>query len=476
MRWAAGELPEGWLPAARPVPSGSSLLLIRTQNRKRSCAAPPRGCGRLYGGDYVHNGTLVQVGQPRYGGTFAAGAGELPFVLPGERLAGGELLQASPERVLPGCVHFGVCGGCQYQHAAYPAQLRLKREVLEALLADAGIHGVPSIASHAAEQWGYRNRIRLRVRSVDGALRVGYNRRGSNDFLPITMCPIATPLLWRAATVLLQNAAEDALARRWMSSVSEVELFCLSDETRLQASFFLRDSDPAHGDPTAFARFCEGVKERMPELATAGAELDPELSRRARRAWAGATWGAAGLVYPAAGRDYWVSRGAFFQVNRFLVDRLVDLVCDGQQGALAWDLFAGVGLFTRPLADRFGRVVAVEGGETAAAALAVAGRQGKLFDAVRAPTLEFLRARERQRERPELVVLDPPRAGLGAEASGLLARIAPARLVYVSCDPTTLARDLVVLVRGGYRLETVELIDLFPQTYHMETVVRLARG
>ena len=413
----------------------------------------------------------IKVGAPVYGGTFAVGERQMPFVLTGESIAGDAVVEPTPSRVAPGCVHFGVCGGCQYQHADYATQTLLKTQILQGLLTAAGLLDVPEIKVSAGEPWGYRNRIRLRVQGN----QVGYSLRGSNDFLPITMCPIAAPLLWRAAEVLMELAATDPLSRRWMDSTSEVEFFTLADESRLQAQFFLRDSEPAHGNPLAFAKFCEGLRARLPELAGAGAELDPELSRRQRRAWDGATWGAAGLNYDVAGRGYWVARGAFFQVNRFLVGRLVELVCAGDGGEVAWDLFAGVGLFTRALTEKFGRVVAVEGAELAAAALAIAGKGGKLFDAVRAPTLEFLRAREPQRERPELVVLDPPRAGLGVEGAAILARIAPARIVYVSCDPTTLARDLAVLVRGGYRVESVDLVDLFPQTYHLETVVRLSR-
>ena len=433
----------------------------------------PGGVG--FGRGLLANEQAIAVGEPLYGGRFAAGDRELPFVLPGELIAGQEVIEAASARVVPGCVHFGVCGGCQYQHANYPAQLLIKQTVLTGLLEAAGLGSLPAIRTHADEPWQYRNRIRLRVQPVDGMLHVGYTLRGSNEFLPIQMCPIAAPVLWRAAEALLLAAREDALSHRWLASTSEVELLCLPDETRLQAQFFLHDTDPAHGGAGGFARFCDALRVRLPELAGAGAELDPELSRRARRAWAGAAWGAAGLNYPVAGREYWVARGAFFQVNRFLVDRLVELVCAGQQGTLAWDLFAGVGLFTRALLERFGRVVAVEGGELAAAALATAGRGGKLFDAVRAPALDFLRARELQRERPELVVLDPPRAGLGVEGASVLARIAPARIVYVSCDPTTLARDLAVLVRGGYTVEAIDLVDLFPQTYHLETIVRLAR-
>ncbi len=240
-------------------------------------------------------------------------------------------------------------------------------------------------------------------------------------------------------------------------------------------TFYLRE---ASRDGGSFAGFCERVKAEVPELAGAGAELDPELNRRVRRRWDGVAWGSPGLNYEVAGRTYWVSRGAFFQVNRWLVDRLVELVCAEASGTLAWDLFAGVGLFTRALAERFERVVAVEVGAEAAADLTIAAKGDKgrpAFEAVQASTLDFLKLHELQRERPEWIVLDPPRAGLGTEAAAVLARIGAARLVYVSCDPVTLARDLAVLTRDAYRIESVDLVDLFPQTFHLETVVKLAR-
>ncbi len=434
----------------------------------------------------------VEVGRPRYGGLFdLPDGGSLRYVLPGEvvEMDGAashpvRVVRESKDHVIPGCVHFGTCGGCHYQQAAYPAQLGLKREILYGILQAAGLRFPPEIATHQGEPWGYRNRIRLRVEadpeSTETSLRVGYSRPGSNEFLPIRMCPIAAPLLWRAAETLLRMGAADSLPRRWLRATSEVEIFCLPDESRLQLSFLLRDLDPTQRDPASFAAFCERVRAELPELVGAGAELDPDLGRRVRRAWKGATWGAAGLPYPAAGRRYWVGRGAFFQVNRFLVDRLVALVvAEGVAGGLAWDLFAGVGLCSRALVERFDRVIAVEGGEAAAADLTSAGRGGKgqpRFEAVRSSALEFLRARELQRERPDLIVLDPPRAGLGGEVSAILAQLAVPRMVYVSCDPVTLARDLAVLTRGAYRIDSVDLIDLFPQTYHMETIVHLSRA
>jgi 23S rRNA (uracil1939-C5)-methyltransferase len=199
--------------------------------------------------------------------------------------------------------------------------------------------------------------------------------------------------------------------------------------------------------------------------------LRAEGSRRAERPQPIAAWGAEGLQYSAAGEKYWVSRGGFFQVNRFLVDELVRMVTASRQGTLAWDLYAGVGLFSRALKTSFDEVVAVE----AAADDLVKTFKGGGRRAVAATTVEFLRGAVVQRERPELVVMDPPRAGVGAEVCALLGRVQAKEIVYVSCDPVTLARDLKALVDFGYRINELHMVDMFPQTFHQETVVVLDR-
>ena len=196
--------------------------------------------------------------------------------------------------------------------------------------------------------------------------------------------------------------------------------------------------------------------------------------------------GADSLVYRAADFDYRVDRGAFFQVNRWLVDVLVERVTAHARGALAWDLFSGVGLFARRLGRSFTRVIAVESAPQSMAALAH-NLRGTSATAVKAATLEFLR-RERGGGRPDsivpdLIVVDPPRTGLGAETTALLGEIRAPEIVYVSCDPATLARDLRALVDSrhgardgaGYVIDQITLFDLFPQTFHLETVVRLRR-
>jgi 23S rRNA (uracil1939-C5)-methyltransferase len=248
-----------------------------------------------------------------------------------------------------------------------------------------------------------------------------------------------------------------------------VEFFSTGDEKKLQATVFVRKERVG-----GFDDFCERLRAAVPELVGAGVSLVAKegSSRSSQRARPVQAWGAEGLSYRAAEEAYWVSRGGFFQVNRFLVDELVRVVAAGRTGALAWDLYAGVGLFSRALARSFAQVVAVEAeGEDLVGSFKGKGRRG-----VSASTAEFLRGAVVQRERPELVVMDPPRAGMGAEVCDLLARVGAAEMVYVSCDPVTLARDLKRLAGAGYRVAELHMVDLFPQTFHLETVAVLRRA
>jgi 23S rRNA (uracil1939-C5)-methyltransferase len=374
------------------------------------------------------------------------------------------VIQPSKDRVEPRCAHFGSCGGCHYQHGSYDAQLRLKREILQETLERAPLAPLPTIEVHAANPWEYRNRIRLRVAEVDGTMRVGYLRRGSAAFLPVTMCPIAAPILWRAAEALLEQS--DSL-QHWISALEEVEFFTSPDQRTVQMTIFVRR------EPKGFSAFCDVLQQRLPELA--GAEVavmeGAARGRKSLRTRAGSSWGKDGLSYIVGGEGYWVSRGGFFQVNRHMIDPLLKLVTNGRTGHLAWDLYAGVGLFSRVLAKSFNEVVAVE----AAAVDLTRSFRGKGRRSVATTTVEFLRQAVLQRERPDLVVMDPPRTGVGAEVCALLARVQPAEIVYVSCDPVTLGRDLRVMIDSGYRLHELHMVDMFPQTFHQETVVVMRR-
>lgn len=376
--------------------------------------------------------------------------------------------------VTPRCPHFGNCGGCQYQDLSTETQLSLKRESLAELLRSAGVNVPAEIQTHAPEPYGYRNRIRLRVETVNGELHLGYNEPGTTTFLPITTCPIAAPALWNTAQSLLAAANEDRDAAFWLAAASEVEFFCNHDATQLQLTLLCA---PRTKSPQgSFIRALKTFRNHAPEgitLVGAGAiASDPRTGPTGRTL---AEDGAAGLNYRVGDETYWITRGGFFQINRFLLEALVDLVCDDRKGALAWDLFSGVGLFSRVLARSFTQVTAVESHPGAIADLRNTFRKlGPAYTAVEATVLDYLRKANLQRERPELVVLDPPRAGAGVEACELLLRIAPSNIVYVSCDPTTLARDLAVL-QNSYTIDALHLMDLFPQTSHLETVAILSR-
>jgi 23S rRNA (uracil1939-C5)-methyltransferase len=417
---------------------------------------------------------LVQIEKPIYGGASLARvegkAVFVPLALPGEQARMRiveekrgyataeleEIVASAAERVVPKCKHFGVCGGCQYQHAEYTAQVEMKLAILRETLERGGVRAPDEIAVLTGEPWAYRNRIRL---AFDADGRAGYRGRRSHAVVAIEECPIAAPLLVQAAF----SAAE--LFRRFAapSRPSELSLFCDAAEESMLSSVF---TDGVAQVP--LRDYFDALLSQIPSLR--GAEL-VEVHRGQSRTVAQA--GAESIAYRAAGFDYRVDHGSFFQVNRWLVDELVAAVTGGLRGGLAWDLFAGVGLFARKLAESFGRVIAVESAPAAIAALKE-NLTGTHAMAVKATTLEFLRG-EARGDRPDVIVIDPPRAGVGAEATDLLGRIGAPELVYVSCDPATLARDLRVLVGTGYVIERITLADLFPQTFHLETVVRLRR-
>ena len=425
---------------------------------------------------------FVEIEKPIYGGAFLARvegkALFVPLTLPGEQAQvritqskpgyataeAEEILRAAPERVTPACPHFGACGGCHYQHTDYATQLAFKQAILRETLERGGVAVPAKIAVLAGEPWHYRNRIRL---AFDAAGDLGYRGRHSHDVISIRECPIAAPLLVEAAQAFAQVARAFAPALR----PTEVALFCNPAETAMLATVFT-----ASPPKTRFDDFAKALQERIPALI--GAELavegraDEKGTNEEQRTLA--CWGAPSLAYPAAGFDYRVDHGAFFQVNRWLVDALVEKVTASHSGKLAWDLFAGIGLFARQLTANFARVVAVESAPSATAALEhnLGGTTGL---AVKAETLAFLRC-NRMGEKPDFIVVDPPRTGLGAETCALLAEIAASAVTYVSCDPATLARDLRALTGSGYQIQSITLADLFPQTFHLETVVQLRRA
>jgi 23S rRNA (uracil1939-C5)-methyltransferase len=445
--------------------------------KKRAGQNAPRGAGAAR---QIPQQTaelpLVQIEKPVYGGAFLGRvegkAVFVPLTLPGEQVRlrvveekrgyataeAEEIVVAAAERIAHRCRHFGACGGCQYQHADYATQLAFKQTILRETLGRGGVSAPENIAVLAGEPWGYRNRVRV---AFDAEGYAGYRGRRSHALTRIGECPIAAPLLVRAALAAGEIVRELPARLR----PAEISLFCDAAETALLASV-----ETVGSGTRWFEELARRFAERVPE--TKGFELVVD-GGRGKTPRSVAQWGGTSLLYRAGGFDYRVDQGAFFQVNRWLVDPLVDCVTVEHRGGTAWDLFAGVGLFARRLAAGFENVIAVEAAVAATAALAqnLAGTGAK---AVKALTVDFLRCASDEK-RPDLIVVDPSRSGLGAETTALLGQIAAPALVYLSCDPATLARDLRALIAAGYGIEDITLADLFPQTFHLETVVRLRR-
>jgi 23S rRNA (uracil1939-C5)-methyltransferase len=354
------------------------------------------------------------------------------------------ILEPSPERIAPGCEYVPRCGGCQYQHAGSAYQLQMKLDVLKETLARAHVQEPEEIGTLAAAPWGYRNRIRLYARGKV----IGYRRRGSHDLLPVTHCPIAAPLLEQAIA---------AIARVQHPS-GEMEFFTNGEQ--LLVSLWPEENQRTE----VLEKFAGQLHAEIPALTGAGL-----FSRTGTLMH----WGERSLTYTVTQQSYQVSLGSFFQVNRFLLSGLLELVAGNRTGQLAWDLYAGVGLFARAL--HFANVTAVEAEGFSADDLKK-NLDGTPHRVIRSSTLDFLRNQTATHQKPELIVVDPPRAGLDKEVCAHLARIAAPKIIYVSCDPATLARDLQALLHSGYSVQAMTLVDLFPQTFHLETVTILVRG
>ena len=407
----------------------------------------------------------------------------VPATLPGELVeariaadrrsfATGELdsiLDPSPERVVPGCEYVPQCGGCQYQHANPGYQLQMKLDILKETLQRAHLPVPSAVGSLAGPPWGYRNRIRLHVTKAPG-IGLGYRRRASHKLLPVTHCPIAAPLLEQAIAAVAHIAGETALE----SLCDEVEFFTNSEQDALLISLWSGRQQPRRTRERALEEFSEKLRAQLPALTGVGLFSPGEPAGQVMH------WGQRFLTYTVSGHRYQVSLGGFFQVNRFLLPGLLELVLgDGsggkRSGRVAWDLYSGAGLFARVL--DFENVTAVESAGFSADDLKH-NLAGKSHRVVRSSTLDFLRNQTRSPlpATPELILADPPRAGLGKEVCTHLASIAAPVIISISCDPATLARDLQTLLQSGYFLQTIHLVDLFPQTFHMETVAVLKRN
>ncbi|MDR3763393.1 MAG: 23S rRNA (uracil(1939)-C(5))-methyltransferase RlmD [Acidobacteriota bacterium] len=434
----------------------------------------------IYGGDGLAR--IPAQGDERRGKTVF-----IPYVLPGEtvearvveerkgfiRAEATEILTPSPARIAPLCPHFTHCGGCSYQHLDYAGQVEQKALILRETLQRGAKVELPEVVTHTAEPWGFRNRSRMKF-AFEPEFALGYYRHGSHELEAVRECPISSPLINRAVSLLwgmAKELSEQPLLR-------EVQFFANHDDSALLLELFVHYT----AKPPEFAPLAKLLREKMPEIAGVAifagvapeGDLDDgsfEAAKQLLRAGAPYVEGSRHMVYQVGEHEYRVSAGSFFQTNRFLVAELVELVTAGREGKSVMDLFSGVGLFTLPLARHFARVTSVEIAPYSYGDLE-ANATGGNMQKVRGTTEDFLRT---ARGRWDLAVVDPPRTGLGERAARFLGALQLPRITYVSCDPATLARDLGILLAAGYTVEAAHMVDLFPQTCHMESILQLVR-
>jgi len=437
----------------------------------------------------MHDELILQIEKLVYGGEGLAHAEGntvfVPFVLPGEQVRAAtrakkkklvwaqllEVTSTAPERIKPPCPHFQTCGGCHYQHISAAEQLRLKKEILrETLSRLGGITWKGPIQEHSAEPYGYRNRAQWAV--LDSRPRaIGYFLPESSVIVPIDECPVLSPTLAKTFAQLQEMARSGTLPER----ILEIEAFVDSTDTKIALN-------------VAFSRFPAPPKDLAATLQQALPSLESLLLLDESKNKFELT-GPGYLFHEVGGFRFRVSHLSFFQVNRFLIEDLLNAMTSGAKGDVALDLYAGVGFFTLPLARAFKKVVSVDANLAATRDLyANAEAAGVSITSHNEHAEEFLRKTD---ERPDFVTLDPPRTGLGAETTARLAALGAPEIAYLSCDPSTLARDLAALTGSSqkgaassastqgavrYEISEVHIFDLFPQTFHIETLVRLRRS
>ena len=410
-------------------------LILRPSSPAHGGAAVAREDGKVWLVNYALPGEVVEA-EPRgrQGGVDVA--------------LTTRVIEASPNRVAPPCPYFGACGGCQLQHATYAHQLELKRQVVEEAWARAGLRLPPDTAVLGMDDpWRYR--IRGEFEAVAGAegWRFGFHRLRSHSVLPIESCVIHDARIERALPAFAQAANELHL-----TGLQNLLLTVEPTGTGLLWRMRFRGREPSWP---------------RDELARRVAELIPDST----------------LLDDAMTLEFWnmtfrVRSDTFVQTNyrqMLVLYRAALEMLQPKSEERILDLYAGIGTIAVAVARQSASVTAIEENPHAV-------QLGRLNARINSARVEYLPGkvetvlREIRLGRHQAAILDPPRAGCEPAALAELIRLGPERLVYVSCEPSTHARDLIALVRGGYRVRRAAIVDMFPQTYHIESVALLERS
>lgn len=393
-----------------------------------------------------------------------------------------QLMRPAPERVEPPCPVAGECGGCALQHLAYDAELAWKQErVRQALVRVGRLDHVPiRPILGMARPFTYRNKAQYPVRKKDGKTVVGFYRRKSHEVVPGVDCLIQHPLAVKVAT-----AAQELIDELGLSVYNEESHRGFVRHLVVRVSFsrgecmailVTRDRDFPAADV-----WVKEMRRRVPEIASLVQNVNPQRTNVIMGDETIVLWGADHLVESIGSREFLISPASFFQVNPIQAKQLYDVVKEDaavDPGDVVWDIYCGAGTIGIYVATEG---VRLRGVEKVVAAVADARRNARhngiddaRFEQGEAETV--LPRWAKAGERADVALLDPPRSGSDPKTLAAIAKAAPRRIVYVSCNPATLARDLAELATWGYRTVKVQPVDMFPQTSHVEAVALLVPG
>lgn len=333
-----------------------------------------------------------------------------------------EILEPSANRIKPKCIYFGTCGGCDFQQMAYETQLEAKIGIIKDSLKRIGkidfVNEIPIIPS--PNEYNYRLRSQWHIDSRQK--KIGYYKRQTHDVIDAKSCPILVPELEATLKDLQENLEYETL----FAEMINVEA--------------------ASGENGEVSVYSEELVEPTYEV-----------------------------FYEMGGENFYFNAKSFFQSNKFLIKDLVETAIENAEGRTALDLYCGVGLFSLLMADKFEKVHGVEANKEAI------NFARKNAEHARISNVEFHDERvksflkENDLDDVDFILIDPPRSGVKRGTLENIAELEAERITYVSCNPSTLARDLQILIEKDYKIEKITALDLFPQTHHVETVVQLKK-
>ena len=391
------------------------------------------------------------------------------------------IITKSPDRVNRACPHAKQCGGCDFWHLTYAAECKIKAQrVLDTLNRLGGQHleKMPITAAKNCE--GYRNKAQFPVAPLGGGLTAGFFKKGTHEVIPMERCLIQPPCADRAKAAVLRWARE-----------YRVSPYDEATHTGLLRHIFVR-----HAAATGEILVClvvNGAKlprekelvallrEELPEVRSIALNCNTRKGNSVLGETTRILWGAEAIEDVLCGLRFRISPRSFYQVNREQAEILYGKALDaakltGEETVL--DLYCGTGTITLCAAKRAKQVIGVEVVDAAIVDAKQNARRNGIENA-RFFCADAGQAAQKLSEegiRPDVIIVDPPRKGVSADVIDAIDKMSPPRVVYVSCDPATLARDVKLLCERGYRLESAEAIDLFPRCSHVETVVLLSRN